>query len=190
MTHEETTQRTKELLAKTLKKKMEKKPLSKITVSEIIKDCNLNRRTFYYHFTDIYALTEWMLGQDTIKLVKKSENTSTWDKGVLALMIYIKENKHICFCAMDGLGRDLLQRYFYEDVHDIVEKVINELAEGKKIDVLYMEYIIRFYTLSVVENILYWISHGMKETPEEWVRMLYITLQGNILPSLKRANKG
>lgn len=28
---------------------MEKKPLSKITVSEIIADCGVNRKTFYYH---------------------------------------------------------------------------------------------------------------------------------------------
>ena len=34
---------------------MEKKPLSKITVSEIIADCGVNRKTFYYHFEDIYA---------------------------------------------------------------------------------------------------------------------------------------
>ena len=40
---------------------MEKKPLSKITVSEIIADCNVNRRTFYYHFDDIYALLKWVL---------------------------------------------------------------------------------------------------------------------------------
>ena len=35
---------------------MEKKPLSNITVSEIIADCGVNRKTFYYHFEDIYAL--------------------------------------------------------------------------------------------------------------------------------------
>ena len=39
-----------------LQRFMEKKPLSKITVSEIIADCGVNRKTFYYHFEDIYAL--------------------------------------------------------------------------------------------------------------------------------------
>lgn len=52
---------TKNILAASLKKFMEKKPLSKITVSEIIADCNVNRRTFYYHFDDIYALLKWVL---------------------------------------------------------------------------------------------------------------------------------
>ena len=46
----------KKTLAVSLKRFMEKKPLSKITVSEIIADCGVNRKTVYYHFEDIYAL--------------------------------------------------------------------------------------------------------------------------------------
>lgn len=34
------------------------KPISKITVSEVIKEAGCNRTTFYYYFTDIYALAE------------------------------------------------------------------------------------------------------------------------------------
>ena len=61
MKHEESTLLTKKALAASLKKSMEKKPLKKITVSGIITDCNVNRKTFYYHFEDIYALLKWML---------------------------------------------------------------------------------------------------------------------------------
>ena len=39
-----------------LKRFMEKKPLSKITVSEIIADCGVNREAFDYDFGDIYGL--------------------------------------------------------------------------------------------------------------------------------------
>lgn len=71
MTHEEATRRTKQMLAASLKKQMEKKPLKKITVSEIIADCNVNRKTFYYHFEDIYALLKWMLEQEAVEVVKQ-----------------------------------------------------------------------------------------------------------------------
>ncbi|WP_295208123.1 TetR family transcriptional regulator [Ruminococcus sp.] len=39
------------------------KPLSKITVSEIVADCNINRKTFYYHFEDVQSLLKWTLEQ-------------------------------------------------------------------------------------------------------------------------------
>jgi len=41
------------MLADSLKKAMKSKPVSKVTISEIIADCNVNRKTFYYHFEDI-----------------------------------------------------------------------------------------------------------------------------------------
>ena len=54
---------TKKTLAMSFKKLMRKKPLSKITISEIISDCGLNRNTFYDHFEDICALLKWTLEQ-------------------------------------------------------------------------------------------------------------------------------
>ena len=56
MKHEVTTYNTKRSLADSLKKLMQSKPFSKISVSEIIKLSGVNRKTFYYHFADIYAL--------------------------------------------------------------------------------------------------------------------------------------
>ena len=51
-----TTKMTKAALAASLKKLLEKKPLSKITVTDITRECRINRHTFYYHFRDIYDL--------------------------------------------------------------------------------------------------------------------------------------
>ena len=50
MTHEEMSLHTRQAMTGSLKKFMGLKPLSQITVSEICADCNLNRKTFYYHF--------------------------------------------------------------------------------------------------------------------------------------------
>ena len=64
-------QETKRALAASLKKLMNKKPLSKITINEIVQDCGLNRNSFYYHFEDIYALFKWMLEQEAVEVVKQ-----------------------------------------------------------------------------------------------------------------------
>ena len=46
MKHEVTTYNTKKMLAEALKKAMKTKSFSKITVSEIIKESGVNRKTF------------------------------------------------------------------------------------------------------------------------------------------------
>ena len=69
MTNEEMSLKTKRALADALKTAMKTKKLSKITVSELICACNINRKTFYYHFQAIYDLLKWMLEQEAIAAV-------------------------------------------------------------------------------------------------------------------------
>ena len=52
-------QTTKRAIAASLKRLLEQKPLNKITVTDIAKDCHISRHTFYYHFRDVYDLMEW-----------------------------------------------------------------------------------------------------------------------------------
>ena len=52
---------TKRALEASLKNMLLQKPLDKITINNIPKDCGINRMTFYYHFKDIYDLVEWSL---------------------------------------------------------------------------------------------------------------------------------
>ena len=60
-------QNTKKMLTETLKSLMQQKPFSKISVSEIVNACQINRKTFYYHFADIYELLEWQIEQEILE---------------------------------------------------------------------------------------------------------------------------
>ena len=50
---------TKAALEESLKRLLLKKPLDKITITDITTDCGISRMAFYYHFKDIYDLVEW-----------------------------------------------------------------------------------------------------------------------------------
>lgn len=62
---------TKRALEQSLKNLLLKKPLNKITISDIAEDCGINRMTFYYHFQDIYDLVEWSCLEDARKALEK-----------------------------------------------------------------------------------------------------------------------
>ena len=66
MKHNEQSQQTKQALSEALKAMMKKKPLNKITVRELVEDCGVNRKTFYYHFEDIFSLLKWTLDQEAM----------------------------------------------------------------------------------------------------------------------------
>lgn len=129
MTHEEATLHTKNALAGSLKRFMTKKPLGKITVSEIIADCNVNRKTFYYHFEDIYALLKWMLEQEAIEVVKNFDLLIDYEDAIRFVIGYVKENAHILNCAYGSMGRDELKRFFYNDFVSLIKNVVNDTEE-------------------------------------------------------------
>ena len=60
---------TKKALEASLKNLLLQKPLSKITIQDITDDCGISRMTFYYHFSDIYHLVEWVCVEEAQKVL-------------------------------------------------------------------------------------------------------------------------
>ena len=74
---------TKRALEQSLKNLLLKKPLTKITISDITADCGMNRMTFYYHFQDIYELAEWVCIEDGKQALKDKKTYDTWQEGMI-----------------------------------------------------------------------------------------------------------
>ena len=68
---------TKEAIAASTKVLLLEKGVKRLTVKEIVEECQITRQTFYYHFEDIPALIRWILEQDskrTMQEVQSLEN--------------------------------------------------------------------------------------------------------------------
>lgn len=126
MTHEEISLRTKTALADSLKKLMKNKTFSKITVSELIRDCNINRKTFYYHFEDNYSLLKWMLEQESCTIIDNFNRLNNLDDSFLSLIDYIEDNSHVLNCIYDSVGRSELKRFLNQDFMVIIEEFIKK----------------------------------------------------------------
>lgn len=51
---------TKQKIARALRQLMCERPLSKITVQDVMERAEMKRQSFYYHFQDIYDVLGWM----------------------------------------------------------------------------------------------------------------------------------
>jgi probable dihydroxyacetone kinase regulator len=124
MTHDESSLRTKKALCDSLKELMKHKAFSKITVSELTRECDVNRKTFYYHFEDIYALLKWMLQQEAIEVVKQFNLLVDYQDAFEFVFKYVNQNSFFLNCIYDSVGRDELKRFFYQDIIGIIEQII------------------------------------------------------------------
>ncbi len=183
MKHEEISLNTKKALAESLKKAMKSKPFSKITVSEIIADCNVNRKTFYYHFEDIYALLHWMLENEAVQVVQQFDLLVDYEEAILFVMDYVEKNEHIINCALDSIGREEMKRFFYSDFVSITESLIHDVekAQGVYLDSNYRHFLIDFYTEALAGMLINWIKNGKKEEREQMIDNIFTTLKGSLL---------
>ena len=79
---------TKVELANAFKELSKKKPMNKITVNDLIKYCQLNRNTFYYHFEDIHDLINWMFNEEVKKIIDNFDK-SNYENFLNSVLDYI-----------------------------------------------------------------------------------------------------
>ncbi|MGN0318330.1 MAG: TetR/AcrR family transcriptional regulator C-terminal domain-containing protein [Lachnospira sp.] len=187
MTNEEISLKTKKSLAAALKKAMETKKLSKITVSELILECNINRKTFYYHFQDIYALLKWVLEEEAINVVKQFDMIVNTEEAFRFIMNYIEDNKHIINCAYDSMGYEELKRFLYSDVIGIISETIKtgEDKLGVSIDESFKEFLARFYSEAAAGIMIDWIKNRVSQDKETVLQDLLLICRVSIPNILK-----
>ncbi len=175
MKHEITSMYTKKALSDTLKKLMQTKPFSKITVSELIADCGLNRKTFYYHFQDMRDLLRWTLRQEAVEVVKSFDLQNDYEAAIIFVIDYLEQNQHILNCVYDSVGRDELKLYLYEDFTEVADMIIAaaEKQFEKQISEEYKKLLVMFLTEGIIGMIIEWLHGGIKL--EKAVAVKYIS---------------
>ncbi len=186
MKHEEATLQTKKALSASLKKFMIKKPLSKITVSELIADCDINRKTFYYHFENIYDLLKWMLEQEAIEVVKNFDLLIDYEDAIQFIIKYVQENTHILNCAYDSMGRDELKRFFYSDFVCLAKRLVDdcESANGLHVTEDFKIFICDFMTEAIAGMLVNAFKN--KEQMQRASTRRNITVMFDSLPDILR----
>ncbi|MCR8969796.1 TetR/AcrR family transcriptional regulator [Facklamia sp. 7083-14-GEN3] len=184
-----TTKMTKRALATSLKKLMNKKALDKISIREIVEDCGVNRKTFYYHFTNIYDLLNWMFEEEAIEPVRKYDYLTEYDEVVRFAMNYVEENEHVVSSAINALGRDELKKFFYNNFIENMRKIVDDLSKEMVIPEDYKDFLIDFYTDSFASLLTNWTHNKDKKDKEKYIEYISITLFEGIRPDLERTHK-
>lgn len=191
MKHREATLKTKQALAASLKKFMMKKPFGKITVSEIIEDCKLNRKTFYYHFDDIYALLKWMFEQEAIEVVKQFDLLVDYEDAINFVIDYIDKNTHILNCAFDSLGMVQMKRFLDDDFLEITRSLIDGVEQEYGLSVTddFKDFLANLYAEAIAGAIVDWFAERDKRPRETFINYFIIVIRSSLPATLMSAPK-
>lgn len=177
---------TKRALEESLKKMLLKKPVNKITISDITEDCGINRMTFYYHFKDIYDLVEWSCVEDAARALDGKKTYDTWQQGFQQIFQTVLDNKPFVQNVYQSVNREQVETYLYSLTHNLLIGVIEEKTVGMQVRDEDKEFIADFFKFAFVGLMLDWIRNGMKKDPQQIIDRLSILIEGDITRALNK----
>ena len=180
-------QYTKNLIREIFIEMLNKKPLDKITVTDIAEKCEVNRNTFYYHYKDIYEILSEIFQTELQKVIDEYNDTLSWEESFLLAAEFSLENKKAIYHIYNSIRREELEDYIYNVSGNIMTRYVQKksedipAAEGDK------NLIATFYQSALTEMVLRWIEGGMEEDTEIIIKRIGKLFNGNIALSLKRS---
>ena len=165
---------TRQLLKESLLELMKKKPIAKISLSELCREADVNRNTFYTHYDSPEMLLA-CIEHDFYKQVQHSVVEALQTKDTLDLFEKIcktiYKNRELCSILFSEHGNKDYLRYIIELSRDLADKNwkedgIQDISCG--IDMLY-----HFFVNGALSVMQLWIQNGMQEPPENIAHFLY-----------------
>lgn len=177
-----TSEITCQAISGVLKQLMIQKPLERITVAEIMDTCGMRRQHFYYYFTDIYDLLRWTFEKEALELLQQQQGVFPWQNGFLHLFQYINQNRAVCLCALDSLGKESLKQLLEADVSSIVDRAVLQTAveNGLPAHSPEVEVVICLVTIMMAGAVESWLRGELTQTPEELTRRIDMMFQDYI----------
>lgn len=180
-----TSENTKKMFANVLKGLLKKKKLSQISVKELVEICGVNRKTFYYHFRDIYDLMYWMLEREAEVMAAQLDPTTDYEATARAILRYIRENSYLLNCLYGSIGkqqfRTVISRDFSAPIRDLIRSGIAE--RHKNADDAYVRFLSDFFTKAISEILLDYLQNRESLGDETLVSYIVYTLR-TAIPTL------
>lgn len=158
---------TKQALARALKELMQEKSFEKISISDICTRCEMNRKSFYYHFIDKYDLVNWIFDTEFIATIQSVIHEDSWAV-IYAISDLLYENRVFYKKALQIQGQNSFQEHFQEMMFSVVSDRIGELSGIDKKSVFQ----INFFTDAIVGTFKRWLLKNAEMTPDDFINEL------------------
>lgn len=163
--------RSKNLIKKALAKLIHTKDVSKITVSDIIREADISRGTFYAHYADVNSVVEQIESEELQKIIdfvnrfgveRVSEDVGTFIKMICEYLSNDMEYYRMLTQSnmLDSFIWRLVNVYY--DI--LLESIV---SSGKHRDVDEANLYLLYITSAAKTVLVNWLSGEIKGTPEQ-----------------------
>ena len=178
---------TKRALAAALRELMEEMPFDKIQIAQICERCDMNRKSFYYHFKDKYDLVNWIFDTEFISFSRDIANylpsDDRWELIERACEHLYADRafyrKALLIKGQNSLS-DHLREYLFPLIKIRIAQLLNDDAAS--------EFTINFFTDAILCAIERWLLDKQCMPPEEFVTKIKQIIQGGAAAIYREMN--
>ena len=180
------------ILKESLMKLLKEKPISSITVKELCALADINRSTFYSHYSDQYDLLtqiEEEIIQDMNETLLNYNHTQAEEALQMTEKIveYVAANSDICETLFSEHGDASFKKRVMMVAHDYTVKTW--MSTYPIDDPKVSEYVSLFAISGSIHILESWLKNGMDKTPKEMAEIIN-NLTNNGLSSLRDRGTG
>ncbi len=167
--------KTRKQLREGLARLLEKKSIRDIKVKELVEEVDINRSTFYLHYSDIYDMLEKIEEElfEEIQTAMKNHPISADAQSqafIRQIFQIMDDNRAICK-ALCGPNGDMA---FVTRMEDVVgSKAVQVIEPLFKIEKKQLRYSYAYCLNGCVGLIKMWLLNDGKETPEQMADIMY-----------------
>lgn len=143
---------TKRALAAALKELMETEPFAKISVGDICEVCEMNRKSFYYHFKDKCDLVNWIYYTECVTALQERGYHAGWDL-MGDLCDYFYENRCFYRKTLTIEGQNSFSEYFRDIIVPIMQDDVERIFGKGEANGFYVD----FYADAFLAAIKRWL---------------------------------
>ena len=159
---------TKMVLKESFVRLLEKKDISQISIKELCEDADVNRSTFYAHYSDQHDLMKKIQNElfENVEMYLADYTQNNLDTVPISMIErifeYIQENARLCKLLLGERGDFSFQKRIFTLVY---EKNISDLTKGGAVSKEDAEYVYAFTLTGCVGIIQKWLDHNMPKSP-------------------------
>lgn len=167
---------TKRALASALRELMQEVPFDKIQVAHICERCDMNRKSFYYHFKDKYDLLNWIFDTEFITFAQASKENTSIDKRIELLQEicnYFYENRSFYRKALKIKGQNSFSEHFREYCLPLIKLRLIYLLGDDGAD----DFAVNFFADASMSAIERWLLDKNCLPPEQFISKLKLFIR-------------
>lgn len=181
--------KTKAQLRHGLAKLLKEKTIKEITVKELVEEVDINRSTFYLHYTDIYDLmeqTENDLKNEILEIIHNDEPVKIGETmpHITELFVFIADNREIASALLGPNGDVAFMRQIEQIISSHCMKYLKPYLVH--LDERTLERVNSFCIAGCLGLIISWMKNNFDDTPESLAKIPYTLVLSALKPYMTK----